>query len=77
MDNAGVATKSIYQKKHEAIECVSRKILNKFGYPNDIELVSDTTNNDVRFVLMTDGSVVAKVLCSNFNVEIRLSHHLV
>ena len=53
-------------QKHEAIEVVSKKILNKFGYPNNIEVFSFQPNNDLQFVDVLTGDVVAKIEMKNY-----------
>lgn len=63
-------------QKHEAMEIVSKKVLNKFGYPNNIEVFSFQQNNNCHFVDVSTGEVVAKVEMKNYCVDIWLSNNI-
>lgn len=69
-------TKSIMTRKHEAMEMVSKKVLNKFGYPNNIEVFSFQQNNDCYFVDVSTGEAIAKVEMKNYCYNIWLSDNL-
>ena len=68
--------KSLMSRKHDAIEIVSKKVLNKFGYPNNIEIFSFQQNNDLHFVDVSTNEVVAKVEMKNFCFHIWISNTL-
>ena len=68
--------KSTMSRKHEAMEAVSKKILNKFGYPNNIEVFSFQQNNDLHFVDVLTNEVVAKIEMKNYCFHIWTSSNL-
>lgn len=57
---------SIMNKKYEAMEIVSKRILNVYGYPNSIEVFYFHYNNDCQFVDISTGEIVAKIEMKNF-----------
>ena len=68
--------KSIMSQKHEAMEIVSKKILNKFGYPNNIEVFLFQQNNNLHFVDVLTNEVVAKIEMKNYCFHIWTSSTL-
>lgn len=57
---------SIMRIKREKLEFVCRAILNKLGYPNNIEIITFQQNNDVHFIDSLTNEVVAKVELRDF-----------
>ena len=52
-------TKSIWESQHEAKEKVSKVILNKLGYPNDVELYTYQNSNKTEFVDVKNNTTLA------------------
>lgn len=57
---------TIFGALHEAKESVAKKIVNKYGYPNNIEVYTFQSNNDCHFVDVVSGDTVAKVELDRF-----------
>ena len=51
--------KSIWESQHEAKEKVSKVILNKLGYPNNIELFTYQNSNKTEFVDVKTNTILA------------------
>ena len=54
-------TKSIWESQHEAKEKVSKVILNKLGYPNNVELYTYQNSNKTEFVDVKTNTILACV----------------
>lgn len=53
--------KSIWESQHEAKEEVSKIVLNKLGYPNNIELFTYQNSNKTEFVDVKTNTILACV----------------
>ena len=54
-------SKSIWESENEAKEKVSKVILNKLGYPNNVELFTYQNSNKAEFVDVKNSTVLACV----------------
>ena len=54
-------SKSIWESENEAKEKVSKIILNKLGYPNNVELFSYQNSNKTEFVDVKTNTILACV----------------
>ena len=53
--------KSIWESQHEAKEKVSKVILNKLGYPNNVEMYTYQNSNKTEFVDVKTNTILACV----------------
>lgn len=67
--------KSIWESQHEAKEKVSKVILNKLGYPNNVEMYTYQNSNKTEFVDVKTNTILACVDLVNdgtvFYIEIK------